>query len=287
MIQQQGSERPTTSGSYKSEQDTTIRVHAVDAALLSRSSCVSQPKPTMHPHFCKRSIAQYSQKVELYRGSVSTVYKALDDVTGTKVILKCYHKKKMQAKHYNKLDREIKAMDEDSVWLAMELCEGGDLFKSLMLHGGRLDEHYVCTEIIAPLLRVLEKSHAMNIMHRDIKPENLFLTRYQKIRVGDFGLAVDWSKELPFSRSGTLDYMAPEVLRNPASQLQESSDVTLEQLQAKGIKPYDDKVDVWAVGVLAYEMVVGKPPFEVEDEAQTANLIMTSNAITSLPRTPP
>ncbi|KAL6758105.1 kinase-like domain-containing protein [Haematococcus lacustris] len=156
--------------------------------------------------------------------------------------------------------------DEDSVWLAMELCEGGDLFKSLMLHGGRLDEHYVCTEIIAPLLRVLEKSHAMNIMHRDIKPENLFLTRYQKIRVGDFGLAVDWSKELPFSRSGTL--------------LQESSDVTLEQLQAKGIKPYDDKVDVWAVGVLAYEMVVGKPPFEVEDEAQTANLIMTSNAIT-------
>jgi serine/threonine protein kinase len=68
-----------------------------------------------------------------------------------------------QDKHYHKLDREIKAMvalrgpfvaelhgwfeDEEAIWLSMELCEGGDLFKLLGYHGGRLDEHYVCTEV--------------------------------------------------------------------------------------------------------------------------------------------
>ena len=49
-------------------------------------------------------------------------------------------------------------------------------------------------------------------------------------------------------------------------------------LSAKGIKPYTTAVDIWAVGVLAYELVCGKPPFEVEDEAQTASLIMYSNS---------
>ena len=62
-------------------------------------------------------------------------------------------------------------------------------------------------QIIAPLLRVLEKMHSQCMMHRDIKPENIFLSRSGRMRLGDFGLAMDWTKELPFSRSGTLDYM--------------------------------------------------------------------------------
>lgn len=54
------------------------------------------------------------------------------------------------------------------------------------------------------MLRVLEKSHRMSLMHRDIKPENIFLTRASKFRLGDFGLAINWTQEIPFSRSGTL-----------------------------------------------------------------------------------
>lgn len=60
---------------------------------------------------------------------------------------------------------------------------------------------------------------------------------------------------------------------------QESSAVTIDALTAKGIKPYGPGVDIWATGVLAYELVVGRPPFEVDNEAETAALIMYSDNI--------
>ena len=66
-------------------------------------------------------------------------------------------------------------------------------------------------QVIAPLLRVLVILHKQHILHRDIKPENLFLTRRRAMVLGDFGLAIRCDEELPFTRSGTLDYMAPEV----------------------------------------------------------------------------
>jgi hypothetical protein len=66
-------------------------------------------------------------------------------------------------------------------------------------------------QVITPLLRILEKMHSMKLLHRDIKPENIFLTALGKFRLGDFGLAIKFDRELAFSRSGTLDYMAPEV----------------------------------------------------------------------------
>lgn len=66
-------------------------------------------------------------------------------------------------------------------------------------------------QVIMPLLRILEKMHSLKYLHRDIKPENIFLTTLGKFKLGDFGLAIKYDEEVPFSRSGTLDYMAPEV----------------------------------------------------------------------------
>ena len=64
------------------------------------------------------------------------------------------------------------------------------------------------------------------------------------------------------------------MLKNPATQLQESVSVTLPMLEAKNIKPITAAVDVWAAGVLAYELVCGRPPFEVEDEVKTVTRII-------------
>ena len=69
----------------------------------------------------------------------------------------------------------------------------------------------VLLQVIAPLLRVLVDLHAVHVLHRDIKPENIFLTAEHKLKLGDMGLAIQNSTELAFTRSGTLDYMAPEV----------------------------------------------------------------------------
>ena len=54
----------------------------------------------------------------------------------------------------------------------------------------------------------------------------------------------------------------------------------MEQLSIRNIVPYTSKVDVWATGVLAYELVTGRPPFEVDNESETVKLILTSDEIT-------
>jgi aurora kinase len=72
--------------------------------------------------------------------------------------------------------------------------------------------------------------------------------------------------------------MAPEVLINPCTRLEEQN-ATQDQLDVRKIVPYTCKVDVWATGVLAYELAVGRPPFEVEKESQTVALILQSDNI--------
>lgn len=111
---------------------------------------------------------------------MSTVYKAVDRDSGHKVIVKAYHKKKMQPKHVHKLDREIAIMssvsahpcstsllgtfsDADNSYLVMEHCEGGDLFKAMLMAGGQLDEAWACVEVIEPLLAMLEELHARKV----------------------------------------------------------------------------------------------------------------------------
>lgn len=72
--------------------------------------------------------------------------------------------------------------------------------------------------------------------------------------------------------------MAPEVLINPCTRLEEG-EATLAQLEVRKIVPYTTKTDVWATGVLAYELVTGHPPFEVDNESETVKLILTCDHI--------
>ncbi|KAA6418559.1 MAG: aurora-like kinase [Trebouxia sp. A1-2] len=306
--------------------NTTALSHLHLAAESSDSTIGAQITPEDVEY---TSNAQFQNRVELYRGSISTVYKALCSTSKDTVIIKAYEKAKMKTKNFLRMEREIKLMrclvgeglaqlygvfeDQTHKTLVMEYCKGGDLFKLLLLKGGSLDEHWVCIEIIVPLLRVLVLMHEQHILHRDIKPENIFLTGKHKLKLGDLGLAIRSNEELPFTRSGTLDYMAPEVmsllldmrshggdmlykelvtegmammqvLANPTADIQEGPKVTKAELKARGVRPYDEKVDVWATGILAYELVVGRPPFEVNDEVQTATMIMFSNNISYPPK---
>ncbi|GFQ82692.1 hypothetical protein TNCT_718601 [Trichonephila clavata] len=140
--------------------------------------------------------------------------------------------------------------DESRVYLVLEYAPGGELYKVLQ-RCKRFDEK-TAANYMAKIGSALKYCHSKKIIHRDIKPENLLLGQNDELKIADFG----WSVHAPSSRRttlcGTLDYLAPEMLEN---------------------KTYDEKVDLWCLGILCYEFLVGKPPFEAESMQTTYSLI--------------
>ncbi|EFJ46307.1 hypothetical protein VOLCADRAFT_32501, partial [Volvox carteri f. nagariensis] len=133
---------------------------------------------------------------------------------------------------------------DSQVVMVQEFADGGDLFTLLHRYGGRMPERQAVEMVLQPCLRVLLYLHEQGILHRDLKPENILFTRNMTFKLCDFGLAIDLRDERAVTRAGTLEYMAPE---------------DNERLH------YTAAVDAWAVGVLAYELLVGRPPFEAPE----------------------
>lgn len=128
----------------------------------------------------------------------------------------------------------------DKIYVLMDWCKKGDLKKYVMSRTNQIVSDEECLHIIYQLLHALQYLHSRDVIHRDVKLENLLINEHNVIQLCDFG----WLS-LPGDRQrnvlcGTYEYMAPEIVR--------------------GI-PYDHKVDIWATGVLAYELVHGKSPY--------------------------
>jgi serine/threonine protein kinase len=110
---------------------------------------------------------------------------------------------------------------------------------------------------IAELILAIEHLHSIGIIYRDLKPENVLIGRDGHIMLTDFGLAkiCDEDELLGETVCGTPDYMAPEIVRQEV---------------------YSEKVDIWGLGVVFYEMLVGYPPFQGEAQPDLfANIIQT------------
>lgn len=93
----------------------------------------------------------------------------------------------------------------------------------------------------------------MHLSCRDIKLENLFISSSGHLQLGDFGLAISTQEERAISPVGTLEYMPPEILRLPATDL-----VVKGLVNVDDIMPVDEKVDIWSFGVTVYELVTGE-----------------------------
>ncbi|RIB09257.1 kinase-like domain-containing protein [Gigaspora rosea] len=123
--------------------------------------------------------------------------------------------------------------------LILEYAAKGELYKQLV-KSGRLKEKKA-SRYIAQMAEALSYIHKKHVIHRDIKPENLLIDLNDEIKIADFG----WSVHTPSQRRktfcGTLDYIPPEMVEG---------------------KEHDEKIDLWSLGVLCYELLTGTAPFE-------------------------
>lgn len=133
--------------------------------------------------------------------------------------------------------------DAQHLYLVMELALGGELF-SLLNDQGRLDETQCCF-YASSLVLALEHLHLKGFIYRDVKPENLLLDGQGFLKLADLGLAKRARRA--WTLVGTPEYVAPEVLRGEGA---------------------TQAVDWWQLGILIFEMLTGRLPFEAEDDAE-------------------
>jgi tetratricopeptide (TPR) repeat protein/predicted Ser/Thr protein kinase len=135
-------------------------------------------------------------------------------------------------------------------FITMEFIEGEDL-SSILARRGKLPAHEAA-QIVAQVARGLEAAHAEGVVHRDLKPQNIMIDAEGKASIMDFGIARSLETTTAMTRTGALlgtpTYMSPE--------------------QAQGHK-VDLRSDLYTLGIIFYELLTGKPPFEAEHPMAT------------------
>ncbi len=146
--------------------------------------------------------------------------------------------------------------EDGSYFLAIEFCDAGTLVQLLKVVP-RVPAPLVAL-VLDEMLAGLEEAHALGIIHRDIKPPNILVTSNGRFKLADFGIARSASDETLTATGeviGTPAYMSPE--------------------QAKGLRDLDGRSDLFAVGMLAYRMIVGSNPY-ASDNVVTSILRVTT-----------
>ncbi|KAK1563755.1 hypothetical protein Q3G72_032390 [Acer saccharum] len=188
----------------------------------------------------------------LHRGSTSDEKTALESRFAREVIMMS------RVKHDN-LVKFIGACKDPLMVIVTELLPGMSLRKYLVsIRPNKLDLH-VALNFALDIARAMECLHANMIIHRDLKPDNLLLTgNHKSLKLADFGLAREESvTEMMTAETGTYRWMAPELY----------STVTLRQGEKKH---YNNKVDVYSFGIVLWELLTNRMPFEGMSNLQAA-----------------
>ncbi|XP_047192619.1 serine/threonine-protein kinase Nek1 isoform X2 [Scophthalmus maximus] len=129
------------------------------------------------------------------------------------------------------------------LYIVMDYCEGGDLFRKINSQKGVLFKEEQILDWFVQICLALKHVHDRKILHRDIKSQNIFLTKDGTVQLGDFGIARVLNSTVELARTciGTPYYLSPEICEN---------------------KPYNNKSDIWALGCVLYEMCTLKHAFE-------------------------
>lgn len=210
-------------------------------------------------------IAHYEVIDRIGGGGFATVYRARDVQSGETVALKVLHPQYARDQEFierfhkeGELIRNLpdnphlvkpkeQGIQGDTCYLAMEYVEGQDLDELLTRHGCLSFEEAV--DIAAQVAEAMDCAHQWGVIHRDIKPQNIKITPAGVVKVLDFGIARA-TEGTRLTQTGvfigTPQYMAPEVWEG---------------------KPADCRTDVYALGLVLYEMIAGHPPFQADAPA--------------------
>ena len=211
---------------------------------------------------------RYAVKEVIGTGGMSIVYKAEDTQEGRLVALKVLKEEFVREpksrrrflnesraiamlSHENIVDVLDVNFEGDVQYIVMEYLEGPTL-KEYMVEHGALDV-YDALHIVEQILSALKHAHERGVVHRDIKPQNIILVDgNETVKVMDFGIAhVQNYSTITISDKaiGTVHYISPE--------------------QAKG-RPADERSDIYSTGVILYEMLTGKLPFDADSAVSVA-----------------
>lgn len=199
----------------------------------------------------------YEIQSQLGAGGMGTVYRGIDTRTGQTVAIKQLKPEIAQSELLERFQREGEALrqlnhpnivkslaafeENKSHYLVMEYVAGGDL--SQLLKKGALPLEQVL-KLAIDLADALTRAHKLDIIHRDLKPANVLIGSDGILRLTDFGIAhLEHKPQITQTEVelGTLAYMSPEALSGVAA---------------------SPKMDIWAFGVLLFEMLTGKYPFQ-------------------------
>ncbi|KAM9823586.1 calcium/calmodulin-dependent protein kinase type 1D [Neosynchiropus ocellatus] len=215
----------------------------------------------------------FDLKEVLGTGAFSEVVLAQEKLTGRMFAVKCIPKKALKGKE-SSIENEIAVLRKikhenivalediyespDHLYLIMQLVSGGELFDRIVEKGFYTEKD--ASTLIRQVLDAVHYLHRMGIVHRDLKPENLLYFNPQdesKIMISDFGLSkMEGSGDVMSTACGTPGYVAPEVLAQ---------------------KPYSKAVDCWSIGVIAYILLCGYPPFYDENDSKLFEQILKAD----------
>ncbi len=211
---------------------------------------------------------RYELLGHIARGGMADVYEARDTLLGRRVAVKVLHSQFSSDEAFVKrFRREAQAaanlshpnivgiydwgQEGSTYFIVMELIEGRSLRDVLRAEGPLLPRRAV--EISAEVAAALSVAHRSGLIHRDIKPGNMLLAADGTVKVTDFGIARAWDDSSELTKTGavigTATYFSPE--------------------QAQG-SPADERSDIYALGVVMYEMLAGRPPFSGDSPVAVA-----------------
>ncbi|MAT16183.1 MAG: serine/threonine protein kinase [Planctomyces sp.] len=211
-------------------------------------------------------IGEYEVLETIGIGTVGTIYKAVKTGATQPVAIKLLLPSVSENELiYRRFEREIEILErlnhpnivryygsgkwENQLYYVMELVEGASL-REVLNRKGRI-RWQETVEIGWQVCSALQHAHNHGIIHRDLKPANLFLSKDGRVKLGDFGTALDTAAvnltEMGLT-VGTYYYMAPEQIRAE--------------------RRISGQTDLYSLGCVLYEMLTGQPPFRGENSAQ-------------------